>query len=157
MAGLAAVLNAPDALDAIAWALAPRGADGAVCRLTGHDGAELAVAIRAGMPAIPRVVAATEHDDDKEPVPIAALVIYGIASVTALDRGYAEYGPAGLIDGGPEPYGVILADAEHDELVLARNGAGPGLYYARLGPGWVVASEPGALVHAGAPAHPAGA
>ena len=155
MAGLAAALNAPDAIDAIAWALAARGADGAMCRLTGQNGADLAVAVRAGMPAIPRVVAATDDaTPDQDAVPIAAFVIDGIASVTALDRGYAENGPSGLIDGGAEPYAAILADAERDELVLARNGAGPGLYYARFGEGWVVASEPASLVHAGVACDP---
>jgi hypothetical protein len=154
MAGLAAALNAPDSIDALAWALAPRGADGALCRLAGAGGADLVLAIRAAMPAIPRVVPPLTDADGAEPVPIAAFVIDGIASVTALDQGYAADGPSGLIDGGPETYAVILADAERDELVLARNGDGPGLYYARLGDGWVVASEPGALVQAGVGADP---
>jgi len=154
MAGLAAALNAPDSIDAIAWALAARGADGALCRLAGAGGADLQVAIRAAMPSIPRVVPAKAADDDGDPSPIAALVIDGIASMTALDHGYAEHGPAGLIDGGDLPYAVILADAERDELVLARNGAGPSLYYARLDSGWVAASEPGALLQAGIAAEP---
>ena len=154
MAGLAAALNAPDSIDAIAWALAARGADGALCRLAGAGGADLQVAMRAAMPSIPRVVPAKAADDDGDPSPIAALVIDGIASMTALDHGYAERGPAGLIDGGDLPYAVILADAERDELVLARNGAGPSLYYARLGSGWVAASEPGALLQAGVAAEP---
>jgi hypothetical protein len=155
MAGLAAALNAPDAIDAIAWALSSRGADGAVCHLTGAQRASLAVAIRAAMPAIPRVVAAQEPGEATEHgEPIAAFVIDGIASVTALDQGFATYGPPGLIDSGAQPYATILADAERDELVLARNGDGPGLYYARLDEGWVAASEPGALVQAGVPADP---
>jgi hypothetical protein len=157
MAGLAAALNAPDSIDAIAWALAARGADGALCRLVGAGGADLQVAVRAAMPSIPRVVpaqAAGDDGDDGDPSPIAALVIDGIASMTALDHGYAEHGPAGLIDGGDLPYAVILADAERDELVLARNGAGPSLYYARLDSGWVAASEPGALLQAGVAAEP---
>ncbi len=164
MAGLAAALNAPSSIDAIAWALAARGAEGAVCRLNGSGGTCLDLAVRSVMPAITRVVAADEPDgsDDagesgdgrKGGAPaqqrsIAALVIDGVASVTALDRGYLERGPAGLVDEGEHPYAVVLADAERGELVLARNGAGPGLYYARLDNGWVVASEPGALVHAG--------
>ncbi len=153
MAGLAAALNAPRCIDAIAWALAARGADGAVCRLTGAGGGDLEVAIRAAMPAIPRVIPAGAVGDG-DPAPIGAFVIDGIASVTALDRGYAERGPGGLLDDSAQPYAVILADAERDELVLARNGAGPGLYYARLDDGWVVASEPGALLHAGVAAEP---
>jgi hypothetical protein len=160
MAGLAAALNAPSSIDAIAWALAARGADGAVCRLTAPGIVCLDVAIRAAMPAITKVLTAEDDgstvDDDNaaEQRPIAALVVDGIASVTALDRGFLERGPAGLVDGGDEPYAVILADAERGELVLARNGAGPTLYYARLDDGWLVASEPRALVHAGVPAEP---
>lgn len=146
MAGLAAALNAPSSIDAIAWALAARGADGAVCRLTGLNGQHvcLDVAIRAAMPAITKVLAA-EGDEST----VAALVVDGVASVTALDRGFQEKGPAGLVDGGSDPYAVILADAERGELVLARNGAGPTLYYARLDDAWLVASEPRALIHAG--------
>jgi hypothetical protein len=157
MAGLAAALNAPTSIDAIAWALHARGADGAVCRLTGAGGAILDVAVRAAMPTITRVVPAEEPNQpasDRAPRPVAAVIVDGIASVTALDLAYAERGPAALVDGGEAPYAVVLADAERDELVLARNGAGPGLYYARLDRGWVVASEPAALVHAGVPAEP---
>jgi hypothetical protein len=154
MAGLAASLNAPDSIDAIAWALAARGADGALSRLAGAGGADLQIAVRAAMPSIPRVVPARPEGDEGDPIPIAAFVIDGIASMTALDQGYAERGPTGLVDGGDVPYAVILADAERDELVLARNGAGPGLYYARLDGGWVAASEPGALLQAGVPAEP---
>jgi len=156
VAGLAGALNAPKSIDAIAWALAARGSDGALCRLNGPDGAVLDLAIRAAMPAITRVVSGDEtpgEGADGDGVtakhPVAALVVDGIASVTALDGAYAERGPAGLVDEGDQPYAVVLADAERGELVLARNGAGPSLYYARLDDGWVVASEPGALVHAG--------
>src|SRR5262245_14529540 len=49
MSGLAAALNAPRCIDAIAWALAARGADGAVCRLAGAGGADLELAVRAAM------------------------------------------------------------------------------------------------------------
>jgi hypothetical protein len=144
-------LNAPASIDAIAWALGARGADGAVCRLTGPGGACLDLAIRAAMPTITRVVSAgadvAEDQIDEQPL-VAALIVDGIASVTALDLAYAERGPAGLVDGGEQPYAVVLADAERGELVLARNGTGPTLYYARLDDGWLVASEPGALVHA---------
>ena len=38
--------------------------------------------------------------------------------------------------------------------MLARNGDGPGLYYARYGGGWLAASEPGTLLRAGVPADP---
>ncbi len=154
MAGLAATLNEPDSIDPIAWALAARGADGALCRLTGAGGADLQIAVRAAMPSIPRVVPARGEADEADPTPIAAFVIDGIASMTALDHGYAEDGPLGLVDGGDLSYAVILADAQRDELVLARNGAGPGLYYARLDHGWVAASEPGALLQAGVSAEP---
>jgi hypothetical protein len=187
MAGLAAALNAPSTIDAIAWALAARGPDGAVCRLTGPGGVCLDLAVRAAMPAITKVVAAVESpaapaasdDPDASPDPaadpadgggddageaagepdeaerpVAAIIVDGVASVTALDRGYLERGPAGLVDGGEHPYAVILADAERGELVLARNGAGPTLYYARLDDGWVVASEPRALIHAGVAPEP---
>jgi len=152
MAGLAAALNAPASIDAIAWALGARGSDGAVCRLTGAGGTCLDLAIRAAMPTVTRVVSAgadVEEDQIDEQPLVAALVVDGIASVTALDLAYAERGPAGLVDGGEQPYAVVLADAERGELVLARNGTGPTLYYARLEDGWLVASEPGALVHAG--------
>jgi hypothetical protein len=152
MAGLAAALNAPASIDAIAWALGARGSEGAVCRLTGPGGTCLDLGIRAAMPTITRVVAAgddvAEDQIDEQPL-IAALVVDGIASVTALDLAYAERGPAGLVDGGDQPYAVVVADAERGELVLARNGTGPTLYYARHDDGWLVASEPGALVHAG--------
>jgi hypothetical protein len=172
MAGLAAALNAPSSIDAIAWALAARGADGAVCRLTGPNGICLDVGIRAAMPAVTKVFAADDDmatDDDRSPDadesdvdgedaperrPVAAFVVDGIASVTALDRDFLERGPAGLVDGGADPYAVILADAERGELILARNGVGPTLYYARLDDGWLVASEPRALVHAGVAPEP---
>ncbi|HEY7222235.1 MAG TPA: hypothetical protein VH561_01260 [Micromonosporaceae bacterium] len=127
-----------------------------MCRLTGPGDTVLDLAIRSVMPAITRVVAPDTEDgeygsDGTEPAArqVAALVVDGIASVTALDRAYTERGPAGLVDEGEQPFAVVLADSERGELVLARNGAGPALYYARLDQGWVVASEPGALVHAG--------
>jgi len=161
MAGLAAALNAPKTIDAIAWALAARGPDGAVCRLTGPGGVCLDLAVRAVMPAITKVVAAPEGprpegepDDAATEQPVAAIIVDGVASVTALDRGYLERGPAGLVDGGEHPYAVVLADAERGELVLARNGAGPTLYYARFEDGWVVASEPRALIQAGVAPEP---
>jgi len=147
MAGLAAVLNAPGSIDAIAVALASRGADGALCQLDGRGGTQLEVAVRAVMPAIPRVADDHEHT-------VAAFAVDGVASITALDAGYTARGPAGLTAGDDEPYAVILADAERGELVLARNGDGPGLYYARHGDGWLVASEPLALVSAGVAARP---
>ncbi len=157
MAGLAAALNAPASIDAIAWALSARGSDGAVCRLAGPGDVPLDLAVRAAMPAITRVVA-EGADEESEAAsnaqPVAALVFDGIASVTALDGAYTERGPAGLVDEGEQPYAVVLADAQRGELVLARNGAGPTLYYARLDDGWVVASEPAALVHAGVEPEP---
>lgn len=147
MAGLAATLNVPEAIEALASALGTRGADGALCRLTGVDGARLDVCVRAVMPAVARVVG-----EGDEPKIIAAFAVDGVASVTALDGGYANRGPAGLLM-GDDPYAVVLADAEREVLVLARNGDGPGLYYARSGDGWLVSSEPAALIAAGVPAH----
>ena len=148
MAGLAGALNAPGSIDALADALLQRGADSARCQLNSAKGALLEVAMRAGLPAVTRVV----HDRDTARV-IAAFAVDGIASATALDAGYAATGPAGLLS-GKDPYAVILADTEPEALVLARNGDGPGLYYARSGDGWLVASEPTALVAAGISAEP---
>jgi hypothetical protein len=150
MAGLAAALNAPGRIDALRDGLAPRGADAATLHLDGFDGAGIDLAVRAALPAIPRVVSDAGTDHARV---VAGLAVDGIASVTALDAGYATRGPDGLF-GGDEPYAVIMADAEHDCLVLARNGDGPGLYYARYEGGWLAASEPIALVRAGIPADP---
>jgi hypothetical protein len=150
MAGLAGALGAPGSIDALAVALAARGADGALLRLECPGGVRLEVAMRAVMPAIPRVVG---DPDGERPRDIAAFAVDGIASITALDAGYAERGPLGLI-GGEEPYAVILADVETEALVLARNLDGPGLYYARRGGGWLVASEPAALVAVGVSGEP---
>jgi hypothetical protein len=154
MSGLAAALNASDAIHAMAWALAARGAESAECRLSGAGGSDLVISVRAGMPTIPRRVAIEDEYDidtgeEREPTPVVAFAVDGIAVITRLDRGYAAHGALGLIDDGAQPYAVVLADADRDELVLARNGNGPGLYYARLGAGWVAASEPGALLRAG--------
>jgi hypothetical protein len=151
MAGLAATLNVPDVLEPLGLALAPRGPDGASCRVEGAHGIRLEVLVRAVMPAIVRVVAASSEPE--EPPVVAAIAVDGVASMSALDADYATEGPAGLLR-GRDPYAVVLADAEREILVLARNGAAAGLYYARLGEGWVVASEPGALLAAGVPARP---
>jgi hypothetical protein len=150
MAGLAAALNVPGIIDALAMALAPRGADSVVSRLKSTGRVPIDVAVRAVIPTIPRVVGGA--DSDEEPV-VAAFAIDGVASVSALDAGYTVQGPAGLL-GGAEPYAVILVDVEQEALVLARNGNGAGLYYARHAEGWVAASEPIALVRAGVPAVP---
>src|SRR5690349_7068007 len=150
MAGLAAALNAPGRIDALRDALAPRGADAATLRLDGFDGAELDLAVRAALPAIPRVVSDAGTDHARI---VAGLAVDGIASVIALDGGYATRGPVGLFD-GDHPYAVVLADAERHCLVLTRNGDGPGLYYARCGAGWLAASEPVALLRAGVPPDP---
>src|SRR5687767_7972149 len=109
MAGLAAALNAPGSIHALAAALGPRGADGAVSRLETSGGAVLELAMRASVPpAIPRVVG---DPDGPDPHVVAAFAVDGVASVTALDRGYSAKGPLGLL-GGEDPYAVILADAE---------------------------------------------
>jgi hypothetical protein len=154
MAGLAATLNVPDAVDALAHALAARGPDGATCRVDGDQGARLDLVVRAVIPAIARVVApASETDGENGPPVVAAIAVDGVASMSALDAGYASAGPAGLL-GGREPYAVVLADAEQESLVLGRNGEAAGLYYARHHGGWVVASEPSALLAAGVTARP---
>src|SRR5258705_10067225 len=148
MAGLAGALNAPGSIDALAGALLPRGADIARCQLESKKGVLLDLVMRAGLPAVTRVV-----DDRDTSHVIAAFAVDGIASVTALDADYAARGPAGLL-GGNEPYAVILADSQPQALVLARNGDGPGLYYARRAAGWLVASEPTVLIAAGVAAEP---
>src|SRR5882672_7255874 len=110
MAGLAATLNVPDSIEVLTSALGTRGADGVHCRLAG-SGPALAVGVRAVMPAIARVLGG----DDDEPSIVAAFAVDGVASVTALDAGYAARGPLGLL-GGAEPYATILADGEHHVL-----------------------------------------
>ncbi|HEX6870017.1 MAG TPA: hypothetical protein VF163_02875, partial [Micromonosporaceae bacterium] len=145
MPGLAATMNAPGSLPALHRALESRGGDVAICQLADGD-TRLELGMRAAIPVIGRVL-------DQAGRLVAAAAVDGIASFTALDAGYAEHGPAGLL-AGDEPYAVILADAEAGALVLARNRDGPGLYYARHGQGWLVASEPGALLAAGVSAQP---
>jgi hypothetical protein len=154
MAGLAATLNVPDAVDALAHALAARGPDAAACRVDGANGARLEVLVRAVIPSIVRVVAPpTDEDGVNGPPVVAAIGVDGVASMSELDAGYAAHGPAGLLH-GPEAYAVVLADAQAQTLVLARHGAAAGLYYARHNGGWVAASEPGALLAVGVRARP---
>src|SRR6516162_8845281 len=100
MAGLAAALNLPGRADALAAALAARGADAAKLHLDGFGGAGLDLAVRAALPAIPRVV--SDAGTEKARI-VAGLAVDGIASVTALDAGYAAHGPAGLF-GGADAY-----------------------------------------------------
>ena len=142
MAGLGATLNSLT-IGQISAALTVRGTGVAQCRLDGIGGIPLELVVRGVIPAIPRVIGEGGEDET-----IAAFAVDGIASVSQLDGRYAEEGATGLVVDG-EPYAVILADAERAELVLARGGEGPGLYYAPLGEGWVAASEPGALLAAG--------
>jgi asparagine synthase (glutamine-hydrolysing) len=68
---------------------------------------------------------------------------------------YAANGPSALAKLAGR-YAVVVADpAESGRLVLAADAGGRApLYYARLGQGWVVGSEPGALLAAGVPAAP---
>ncbi len=156
MAGLAATLGNPDLVEAMDLALVPRGADRAVCRLRGRRGAPIELAMRAAMPAIARVVSGppgAANGASRDDHVVAAFAVDGVASVTALDGRYAQHGPPALL-GGDEPYTVVVADVEREQLVLVRNGAGPGLYYAEHGAGWLVASEPAALHRAGLPAEP---
>ncbi len=152
MAGIAATLNVPGAVEALAVALAPRGPDGTVCRLAGPHGVRLEIAVRAVIPSIARVIGAASPDPEETTV--AAIAVDGVASISALDAGYADRGPRGLIGGGGEPYAVVFADAEREVLALARSGDGPGLYYTVHGAGWLVASEPAALLPAGVAASP---
>jgi hypothetical protein len=149
MAGLAATLNAPDSTAMLCAALTARGSEGSVSTFDGPDGARIMIGVRAVIPAITRVMG---RDADVERT-LAAFAVDGVASVSALDAGYTSLGPTGLL-GGVESYAVILADVEQEALVLARNGNGPGLYYARYSDGWLVASEPGALIRAGVPSAP---
>jgi hypothetical protein len=127
MAGLAGAVNAPGSIDALADALLPRGADSSRCQLESAKGVRLEVAMRAGLSAVTRVV-----DDEDTSRVLAAFAVDGIASVSALDADYDARGPVGLL-GGELPYAVVLADTVAEALVLARNGDGPGLYYARYG------------------------
>jgi hypothetical protein len=158
MAGLAATLNAPDSMAPLLAALTSRGPDGSVSRLDGPDGASLMIGVRAVIPSVTRVLGrettsgAASGDPEAQRL-VAAFAVDGVASVSALDAGYTSLGPSGLL-GGSEAYAIILADLEQEALVLARNGNGPGLYYARYSDGWLVASEPGALIRAGVSAAP---
>ncbi|GLH98037.1 class II glutamine amidotransferase domain-containing protein [Phytohabitans aurantiacus] len=122
-------------LKALSTALARRGPDVA----TWHAGGA-ALLVRAAMPAV--------HEQDG-----IAVVVDGIAEVSALASGYSTRGPAALV-GGAEPYALILADPARGGLVLARNGDGPPLYYAETANGVFAASEPAALLAAGVAAEP---
>jgi hypothetical protein len=139
MAGLAALLSfgsdrtSNDTLAAMSRALAPRGSE--VAR--GAIG-PARLLMRAALPVVHR------FDD-------AAMVLDGIAERGVLIARFAEQGTTGLL-GGVDPYTLILADA--DGLVLARNGEGAPLYYARTRGAVIVASEPSVLLAAGVPARP---
>jgi hypothetical protein len=152
MAGLAAILRttsitsgtskASKALhdlrqrgEALSRALAPRGAEDAE-RTHGRA----TVLIRSALPII--------HEADG-----CAAVVDGVAEVGTLIGEYVKRGPSALV-GGLSPYALIIADPARDGLVLARNGDGAPLYYARTDDAVLVASEPGALVAAGVPARP---
>lgn len=149
MAGLAAVLRTtsvtpPKAAtlqelrrtsEALSRALIVRGAEHAH-RTHGR----LTVLIRSALPLI--------HEVDG-----CAVVVDGVAEVGTLIRDYVDRGPSGLV-GGVSAYALILADPVRDGLVLARNGDGAPLYYARTRSGALVASEPAALIAAGVSATP---
>ncbi|NUT37786.1 MAG: hypothetical protein HOV79_32475, partial [Hamadaea sp.] len=136
MAGLAALISCPpSAADALAEALAVRGAD-----LARHRAGPVTLLVRAALPIVHEVDGCTA-------------VVDGIAELSALLAAYRSRGPAGLL-GGAEAYALILRDPHRRGLVLARNGDGPPLYYARSAGGVLVASEPEALLAAGVPAHP---
>lgn len=139
MAGLAALLsfgsdrNSTETLSALSRALAPRGSEEA----RGVNGSAKLL-VRAAMPIVHRLDTTT-------------LIVDGIVELSTLAGRYSERGPMGLV-GGPDPYTLIMADP--DGLVLARNGDGPPLYYARSRGAVLVASEPTALLAAGVPARP---
>jgi hypothetical protein len=138
--GLAASIGAdsPAAANAIADALAVRGPD-----LASWQAGSTMLVVRAAMPTV--------HE-----VPAGALLLDGDAAPSSLATAYETGGWRGLVS-GRQPYAVILADLGRDALLLARNGDGPPLYWARLGRAVLVASEPAALLAAGVPAVPAGA
>ncbi len=146
MAGLAATLDVPGGVNALTAALAPRGHESTHCQLDGPDGLRLELGIRAAMPAIARIV-----DGESADRTLAGIAIDGVASASLLDEAYATRGPVGLLNQS-DPYAVILADAQRGALVVARTRGAPTLYYAARGSGWVVASEPAALLTAGVPA-----
>ncbi|GAA2379271.1 hypothetical protein Cme02nite_17690 [Catellatospora methionotrophica] len=139
MAGLAALLSfgsdrkSTDTLTALSRALVPRGSEEArgIC-------GSAKLLIRAAMPIVHRLDTTT-------------LIVDGIVELSTLAHRYADRGPLGLVS-GPDPYTLIMADP--DGLVLARNGDGPPLYYARCRGAVLVASEPAALLAAGVPARP---
>jgi hypothetical protein len=137
MTGLAATLGAdsPATATAIADALAARGPD-----LASWQAGRAHLLVRAAMPAV--------HE-----MPTGALLVDGDAAPSALAAAYARGGRRGLLT-GRHPYAVVLADLSRDALLLARNGDGPPLYWARLGRAVLVGSEPAALLAAGVPAEP---
>jgi hypothetical protein len=164
MAGLAAALNVPGAIEPLVAALTSRGPEGASCHIAGVPGVQLDIVVRAVIPSIVRVVApepgpsrnGAEQTNSRRVAPppvVAAIAVDGVASMSALDAGYAADGPSGLLH-GREAYAVVLADAERGELVLGRNGGAAGLYYAWHSGGWLVASEPAAFRAAGVEARP---
>ena len=123
MAGLAAALNAPSSIDAIAWALAARGPDGAVCRLTGPKCVCLDLAVRAAMPAITKVVAAPAdppaHADpdsadsaasDDSPTSADAADSVAPADSGAGDRGEAAPGEDAADEEAEHPVAAIIVE-----------------------------------------------
>ncbi|HZM81533.1 MAG TPA: hypothetical protein VFC19_37895 [Candidatus Limnocylindrales bacterium] len=139
MAGLAALLSfdsdratAPT-LEALSESLRPRGYEEAIAAV-----GPAKLLVRAALPKIDE-----RHD--------VAMIVDGIAEPSNLFARYATYGPAGLLT-GEQPYALIVADAEG--AVLARNLDGPPLYYTRVRGAVLVASEPSALIEAGAPVAP---
>lgn len=136
MAGLAAsIAHPPKVTEALAQALAARGSEVAL-RKTG----DTTLIVRAALPMV--------HVVDG-----CYVAVSGLADLPLLVEAYRRQGPVGLL-GGAEAYALILKDPARDGVLLARNGDGPSLYYARAGGGSVVASEPEALLAAGVPARP---
>jgi hypothetical protein len=142
MAGIAATYR----IDAESTTVPPLAALDAALAARGPDGAHwrsgrLGLLVRAVIPMV------HEHRG-------AALVLDGVAEVSAIGARYADLGAPGLLAGSCDPYAAILADTDREILLLARQGDGPPLYYAITPQGALVASEPGALLAAGVPATP---
>lgn len=139
MAGLAALLSLGSdrtdsaIFDKMSSALATRGWDEARASI----GAAAAL-VRSALPMV------SEFGD-------AIMVVDGIAEPSTLADRFVAHGAPALLT-GPLPYALILAG--RSDLVLARNGDGPPLYYARTSDAVLVASEPAALLAAGVPADP---
>ena len=149
MAGIAAYFGAKTGtVAAICKGLFSRGDEAAEWAADIGDN-RLEIAVRA---VIPHVHAGSGG---------VAVVVDGLADSSTVLARYAQHGPAGVLGvrsagAKPEPYALVLADTQRGVLVLARNGDGPSLYYARRGSEVLIASEPTALIAGGVRAAPDG-